>query len=279
MNNMSTTIEKLPRKTYKLTITVDKTAVDTAFEHTLKHFAEHVKVEGFRQGKTPINIVKDKVDKSKLNGEVINNLVPEHYTNALKEYKLNPIINPKIEITQFEEGKDLIFTATVVEKPEIVLGDYKTVLKTLKTDNKEKPALDIILNKIIEVSKIEIPQTLIDEEVTNMFSNLIDQTARLGITVEDYLKTNNKTVETLKVEYAKTAEYNLKTDFLLNEIAGIEKIEVSEEDVQKTIDAAPDEKTKAALSNDNQKWYIKSVLKKNKVVQYLINFTFEKEKK
>ena len=268
---MNTKIEKLPKKTYELTITVEKNAVGDAFKHTLEHFSKHTKVEGFREGKAPLNMVKEKVDKGKLNGEVINHLIPNYYSAALKEHKINPIISPKIEITQFEEGKDLIFKATVVEKPDILLGDYKNKVTTLKSgENDKKTTIEEIINKILETVKIEVPQLLIDEEVTNMFSNLIDQTARLGITVEDYLKSQNKTVETLKSGYSKIAEYNIKADLLLNEIANTEKIEVSEEDIKKTIDAAPDEKTKEALSNENQKWYIKSILKKNKAIQKLL---------
>jgi len=273
---MNTTIEKLPKKTYKLTITVEKNAVDEAFEHTLGHFAEHVKVEGFRQGKAPINMVKEKVDKGKLNGEVINHLIPHYYSAALKEHKINPIISPKIEIAQFEEGKEMVFTAKIVEKPDIALGDYKNLVKTLKSKEKDKkPTIENIISRILETVKIEIPDLLIEEEVTNMFSSLIDQTARLGITVEDYLKSQNRTVEALKTEYSKIAEYNIRADLLLNEIANAEKIEVSEEDIKKTIEAAPDKETREALSNENQKWYIKSILKKNKVIQYLLNLVFD----
>lgn len=268
---MITNIEKLPKKTYKLKITVEKDVVDKAFEHALEHFAKQMQVEGFRQGKAPMSIVKEKVDNGKLNGEVVNSLIPSHYSAALKEHKINPITSPKVEINQFEKGKEFIFTATAVEKPDINLGDYKKSLKSLETKDK-KPTVEDIVNKILETVQIEVPQLLIDEEITNMFSSLIDQTARLGITIEDYLKSHNKTVETLRAEYSRIAEYNLKADLLLNEIANVEKIQVTDEEIQKTIQAAPDEETRKALSNENQKWYIKSILRKNKVIQNLINY-------
>ncbi|OIP97181.1 hypothetical protein COT69_00565 [candidate division WWE3 bacterium CG09_land_8_20_14_0_10_39_24] len=272
---MTTTIEKLPKKTYKITITVEKDAVSDAFENSLVQLAKNVNLEGFRQGKAPLNLIKEKIGKKKLEEGVINHLVPLHYSSALKEHKLNPITNPKVEISQFEEGKDLIFTTTIVEKPDVILGEYKKAVKDLKSA--EKPKASDILNKIFETVKIEIPEFLIEEETVNMFSNLINQTARLGITVEDYLKSQNKTVETLRGEYSKIAEENLKADLLLNEIANEEKVEVTDSEIEKAINAAPDEETKKALSNESQKWYIKSVLRKDKAIKYLMNLVVVKE--
>jgi len=273
---MRSEIEKLPKKTYKIKITVPKEDVDEAFIHSLKHFAEHTTIEGFRQGKAPLELVKQKIDKRMMDSEVINHLVPEFYSQIINEHHLHPISSPKIEIETLEEGKDFIFHTSVVEKPDINLRSYKEEIKKL---NKEKPTVEDLLNKIISISNVEVSDILIEEEVSRMLSNLIDQTSRLGITIENYLKSQNKTIEVLREEYRKSAEFNIQAEFLLMEIAKEENISITEEEIQKTINAAPDEKSKKALSADSQKWYIKSVLLKNKVIQYLINLAFGEKSK
>jgi len=279
MKIMKVSVEKLPNKTYKLTITVEAEAVDKEFTHSLFHFSEHAKIEGFREGKAPISMVKEKIDKGELNGNVINHLIPHYFQQAIKEHHLNPITEPKIELKQFSEGKDLIFLATIIERPDIEIGNYTKALQSTKTkDKSEKPTVEQLVNKVLEVSKIEIAPILIENEVSRMLSNLIDQTSKLGITVDNYLQSQRKTIEELRVEYSKAAELNIKAEFLLNEIADKQKITVDDIEVQKTIDAAPDEESKKLLSKDDQKWYIRSILRKNKVIQHLIDLAFEDEK-
>ena len=110
---------------------------------------------------------------------------------------------------------------------------------------------------------------MIDDEITRMFANLIDQTAKLGITIESYLKSQNKTLDTLKKEYKKQAEDVLKIDFILEKIAKEEKIIVTDKEVEDAISANPDPKAQEQLKTDNGKIYVKATLSKNKVLSML----------
>lgn len=291
---MKSTVEKLKKSQFLLTITVPTERVGEVLEKVITDATKEMEIEGFRKGHAPKNLVWEKIDRPKAYSEVVNQLVSGAYNAAIKEHLLKPIVSPKIEIVQFEPEtkKDFIFKATTAERPPVTLGDYKNELKKLKvqkpteeivgpdgrplsnssgTSNTSGPSLATVLQTVLQTTTVEIPEILVEDEVTRMLSRLIDQTARLGLTIEQYLQSQNKTTEQLRTEYAKQAEENLKAELVLEEIAKAEKIEVTEKEITDAIQAAPDEKTKNELAKEENKWYIKSILKRNKTLQRLLD--------
>jgi len=99
-----------------------------------------------------------------------------------------------------------------------------------------------------------------------MFMQLMNQTAKMGITIDDYLRSINKSLDQIKDDYKKSAEENLKLEFILNEIAKKENIVITDTEIQAAINASPDANAKKELSKEENKWYIRSVLLKNKVL-------------
>ncbi len=277
--SMDLKIEKQPKNTYKVQITISKEEVQTAFNYALEHEAKEVEIAGFRKGKAPKNVVKDKIDPTKLRSHALNHLLTDAYTKAIKENKLKPIISPQFDLEVFEEGKEGKLTMIIVEKPNIKAGDYKKLLKTLgkkRNENKKKDEPVTITNQdvvdaIIEGGEVEIAELLIEEEVNRMMSSLIDQTSKLGITMEQYLESIKKKPADLRSEYSKTATKTLKADFLITEISKLEEIVVSDEEIEQTISSIPDEKSRKALNTPEQKMYVKAVLLKNKTLQTLAN--------
>ena len=285
---MNLKVEKQPKNTYKILITISKDEVNEAFEHALEHEAKDFETKGFRKGKAPKKVVKEKIDPTKLRSHALNHLLTDAYTRAVKEHKLMPIVSPQFDLEVFEEGKEGKVTMIIVEKPEIKLGDYKKALKDLgaKKEKEKKGDEPVVISHqevvdaIIKTGTIEVADSLVEEEVNRMMSSLIDQTAKLGITMEQYLESIKKKPAELRAEYTKSATSTLMADFLITEIAKNEKITVTDEEVEKTISSIPDEKSRAALSNPDQKLYVKAVLMKNKTLQTLTELaTPEKSKK
>lgn len=84
-----------------------------------------VRIPGFRPGKVPMGILKKKYGSSVM-GEVLESAVNDGTQHALEEHKLRPAVQPKVEITSFEEGSDLEFTIAIETLPEVKitgLGD------------------------------------------------------------------------------------------------------------------------------------------------------------
>jgi FKBP-type peptidyl-prolyl cis-trans isomerase (trigger factor) len=291
---MQTKIEKLSKSTLKIEVIVESQKVKEAYEQILDKAVQNTEIEGFRKGTAPRDMVKVKVGVSNLYGDVINELLQKYYPQALKENLISPVSNPKVEIKEFDLEKEFEFSTTVAIRPEIKIGDYKKELKKRyderttqkRKENEEKlkkgEKLDnshahLGSNDVVDVllknSEVEIADILIEEETNRLISRLVDQTQAVGLSMESYLKSQDKTAEQLRAEYSKLAEQNLKAEFVLNYLVSLEKVTVEDKEVEDMIAAVGDEKTKERLQDPMQKLYIKTILQKNKIISKLIEET------
>ena len=91
------------------------------------------------------------------------------------------------------------------------------------------------LKALYEHVTIKIPGLLLEHEVNRLLSDLIDQTKKLGLTVEQYLASTNRSPESIKKEYEEQATRTLALEFALEEIADKEGIVVSDDDIETVI--------------------------------------------
>ena len=127
-------------------------ALDKAFKKKVKE----VKVDGFRKGSVPKNIYIEKFGIESLYMDAANDVVQDAYTKALQDSKVEPVIEPAIDVKEINEEK-VVFEITITGKPEVKLGDYKN-LKVKKED--------------VEVSK---------EEVNHEIEHLREQFAEIRV--------------------------------------------------------------------------------------------------
>ena len=80
---------------------------------------------GFRPGKAPRGVLEAVLGHGAVLDEAVDRLVQSAYRDALIEKEILPLTNADVEIVQAEEGKPLIFKATVPVRPEVTLGDYR----------------------------------------------------------------------------------------------------------------------------------------------------------
>ncbi len=196
---------------------------------------------------------------------------------------------PRIEVISAQEEKEWQFRAQTCEKPAVTLGDYQKAIRSLKKDKEtkiwvpgkdekeqestqaKKPevSLDDILKTLLETSKIQLSPLLVEDEVNRMLSRLIDQTQKLGLTVEQYLLAQGKTSDTLRSDYANQAGSSLALEFILEAIADRENIEVGDEEIEKLIEKSSDPKEKEELRH--QKYYLASIIRRKKTLDRLTN--------
>ncbi len=153
-------VENLENNTAKLTIEVSAEELEKALESAYQKQKNKINVPGFRKGKVPRNMVEKLYGAGIFYEDAANALIPAAYADAATESKLEIVANPDIDVVQIEKGKPFIFTAEVVLKPEVELGQYKD----------------------IEVAKKDIEVT--DAEVDAEVDKVREQNARL-VTVED----------------------------------------------------------------------------------------------
>ena len=100
--------------------------IDEKIEHRLMELGQQVKVPGFRPGKIPLTVLKQRFGSSVM-GEVLENAVRDSSNQAMMERGLRPAMQPKIEITAFDQGSDLEYTMAVELLPEIEFMDFSTL--------------------------------------------------------------------------------------------------------------------------------------------------------
>lgn len=122
---MKVTVENGENQQVTLTIEVEAAEVSKAVERACKRLANRVNIPGFRKGKAPRMIVERHVGKDAVMQEAFDLVAPKAFGDALEEQKIDPVTRPNIDIVTLEEGKDLVFKATVTPRPEVKLGEYK----------------------------------------------------------------------------------------------------------------------------------------------------------
>jgi FKBP-type peptidyl-prolyl cis-trans isomerase (trigger factor) len=251
--------------------------------------AKNAEIKGFRKGKAPAKIVEEKVGQQAVYDEALKQLVPVVYAEAVKEQNIKPVVSPQMNAISLEENKDWQIQAITCEYPRVELGDYQgEVKKALATDKIWTPGKDKgkktpedkkatedqkmakIFEALLKTAKIKIPEILTQQEVDRMLSRLIDQTGRLGLTVEQYLASTGKTSDQIRQEYRQQAEDQLKLELILSAIAEKRKVQVKPEEVEKMIKAVPDEKSRQQMDTPAQRAYVEQLLRKRAVIDFLI---------
>jgi FKBP-type peptidyl-prolyl cis-trans isomerase (trigger factor) len=288
---MKVQVEKQPKSTLKITVTVPADKVKETYEEVLKEEAGKAEIKGFRKGKAPANVVEEEMGNSKLYGIVVNKLLQKYYTQAIKENHISPIANPRVEVKEFDLEKEFEFTATTATRPDVKVGAYvpklkkrfeqkmKQAKKDLEQTNKERlekgepleePHVHIGTNDILEilneVATVEIPDLLIEEETDRMMSKIIEQTEQLGMTIEQYLKAQDKQADELRAEYSQVAENNIRSEFILGHLVQREKVTVSDEEIRAAFTAAGIEDIDKKMQNPMEKVYVQSILQKNQLL-------------
>lgn len=275
--NAKFNVNKEPNNSYKVEVTVAKEDVNKHLDEALKHEAENFEMKGFRKGSAPLTRVKEMIDPTKIRSHALNHLIPEIYKQLMNEHKFAPIIGPRIELKEFEEDKDLLLSITIVEKPEIKIGDYKKALAELKKekDKAEKEEDRKITNadaisKVLETANVGLAEIIVQEEVARMMSSLLDQTTKLGISIEEYAEAHKKNLQQIRDEFKANAEKTITADFVITEIARQEGIEVTEKEVADTINVIPDEASKKQFENPENRLYIQAVMLKARTLEKLV---------
>ncbi|MDQ0858185.1 trigger factor [Bacillus sp. V2I10] len=122
---MSAKWEKLEGNQGVLTVEVDAETFSKALDEAFKKVSKQVNIPGFRKGKVPRGMFEQRFGVESLYQDALDIILPEVYPQAVEEAGIDPIDRPEIDVEQIEKGKNLIFTAKVVVKPEVKLGEYK----------------------------------------------------------------------------------------------------------------------------------------------------------
>lgn len=195
-------------------------------------------------------------------------------------------------------GKDAVFTVTIkeIKRKELPAIDNEfakdvsefDTLEELRNDisNKLKQAAEnnskmLFRNNVIENAvqnaELELPEIMIENKLAEMFRNLELRLVSQGINLSDYMEYSNISPDKLKSDMRPDAELSLKTDLVLDKIAKLEDIKVTEEEVQKEIERIAAQYRqdgadfRAMLENQGKMKLIEDGILKEKTVEFLVN--------
>ncbi|WP_299313193.1 trigger factor [uncultured Halomonas sp.] len=127
----------------RITVQVPAAEIDEAVNARLKDAAKNVRMDGFRKGKVPMSVIRQRYGHDVRN-EVVGEVMRERYVRAISENELNPAGFPQIEATVNESGKDLEFVATLEVYPEFELS-------SIEGTEVERPVVEVVESDVDEM--------------------------------------------------------------------------------------------------------------------------------
>jgi len=137
---MQVSVETTSGLQRRMTVTVPEDQIDQAVESRLKNLARTVKIQGFRPGKVPFKVVKQRYE-GQVRDEVVSEVMQRSFIEAVGQEKLRPAGSPEIDAKSVTPGQGLEYTATFEVYPEISVAPLEGV--TIQTPTCEVSDADI----------------------------------------------------------------------------------------------------------------------------------------
>ena len=115
--------EVIEKNRYELQFSVDKATFDAAVNNVYRKQVKNIAVPGFRKGKAPRSIIEKMYGTGVFYEDAINDLIPDAYTEALKEAAIDAVGQPEFDVVSIDEN-GLVLSAKVYVKPEVEIKDY-----------------------------------------------------------------------------------------------------------------------------------------------------------
>ncbi len=159
---MKSSVEQLSDTRVKITVEVPFAELKPEIDQAYAALAHQVQVPGFRKGKAPRQLIDARFGRGPVLEQVVNDMLPTRYGQAIEEHNIKAIGQPEVEVTKIEDGETVEFTAEVDVRPEITLPDFSEIN--------------------VEVPAIAVDDAAIDAELENLqtrFSTLKDHNHKL----------------------------------------------------------------------------------------------------
>ena len=230
---MAVAVETLDKLERKMTLSLPLSVVESEVTARLKKIARTVKMDGFRPGKVPMNVVTQRYGYS-VQYEVMNDKVGEAFFNAATEAQLRVAGQPKINEKEGAPEGEMTFEAVFEVYPDVKIGDLATAeiekLTTEVSDAAIEKTLDILRKQRRTFSqRPHDSQAVTGDRVTVDFEGKIDGEPFDGGKAEDFqfilgdgqmLKEFEEATLGLKAGESKTFPLDFPADYHGKDVAG-----------------------------------------------------------
>ena len=134
----------------KLTFEIEPAKIKEGLDVAFNRVKKSLNVPGFRKGKVPRQIFNKMFGEESLYQDALNAVLPEAYTNAVKESDIKPVDQPEIDVESMEKDSAWVLTAKVTVEPEVELGEYKGLEVAAQSTEVTDEDVDAELNRMRE---------------------------------------------------------------------------------------------------------------------------------
>ncbi len=153
---MQYTINHGEKGRVEIKVDIPKATFETAYNQILVKLGHDAKIDGFRPGKAPADVVEGKVGLNKILNETASSSISKHLSDILEKEKLIPLESPKIAVNTLAKSSPFSFTASFTQKPKVKVGSWKTI-------------------KVKKVAAKEVTEKDIDESIKNIYEAWVKQ--------------------------------------------------------------------------------------------------------
>jgi trigger factor len=158
---VKSSVENVGPTRVKLAVEVPFDELKSSLDAAYKKIGSQVRIPGFRPGKAPARIIDQRVGRSAVLEEAVNDALPRAYSEAVRESGVRALGQPEIEVTKLDDGTSLSFTAEVDVRPEITLPSLEGVEVTVDdievTEAEIDEQLDSLRERFATLTGVERP--------------------------------------------------------------------------------------------------------------------------
>jgi trigger factor len=147
---VNSAVETLSPTRVRLTIDVPFEEVRPSLDAAYKRIGAQITIPGFRKGKVPAAIIDQRVGRAAVLDEALGDVINKAYGDAVETNELRVLAQPEVDVTSFEDGEGLSFTAEVEVRPDITLPEYKGIEVAVDDAEADEADVDAQLDRLRE---------------------------------------------------------------------------------------------------------------------------------
>ncbi len=173
--------------------------------------------------------------------KALNLTFPEDYHSeelagaaVVFEVKVNEVKKKVLPEVNDDFAKDLNWPD--VESLDDLKKTIRERLETSRKNTAENEAANKLMEQLVEMTEVEVPEIMIENEVEAQIQQFAQQVQGAGLSLSQYMQFAGLTVDSLKESYRENAEKGVKSRLALKQIAKLENLTVSDEEAEKELE-------------------------------------------
>ena len=173
--------------------------------------------------------------------KALNLTFPEDYHSeelagaaVVFEVKVNEVKKKVLPEVNDDFAKDLNWPD--VESLDDLKKTIRERLETSRKNTAENEAANKLMEQLVEMTEVEVPEIMIENEVEAQIQQFAQQVQGAGLSLSQYMKFAGLTVDSMKESYRENAEKGVKSRLALKQIAKLENLTVSDEEAEKELE-------------------------------------------